>query len=178
MPEPGEGRGRSGPVGACCALVRPGLRPFVRPLRHGEARTILAVFERLSERSRRLRFNGPKPCLRAAELRRLAAVDANRHVLVAHVEGDPEAVGVARLVRDGHTAEVAFEVADEYQRRGIGSALAVELIEHARAAGVTEITALVSSENRAAVALLRRALGALEIRLDGTELAIRAPLPR
>jgi ribosomal protein S18 acetylase RimI-like enzyme len=136
----------------------------------------MAVFDRLGERSRRLRFNGPKPCLRAAELRALASVDANRHVLVAHVEGDPGAVGVARLVRVGESAEVAFAVVDDYQHRGIGSALVTELIEHARATGVREITALVSSENRAAVALLCRVLGALEIRFDGPELMIRARL--
>ena len=41
----------------------------------------MRVFERLSERSRRLRFNGPKPCLRAAELRELASVDVPVWVL-------------------------------------------------------------------------------------------------
>lgn len=66
---------------------------------------------------------------------------------------------MARLVRDGRSAEVAFEVADEYQQLGIGSALTAELIADARAAGITEITALVSADNPAAVALLRRILG-------------------
>ena len=115
----------------------------------------MRVFERLSERSRRLRFNGPKPCLRAAELRELASVDAFRPVLVAHVEGDEHAVGIARFVREGERAEVAFEVADEYQRRGIVTALVAALIDRARGVGVTEITALVASENRPALALLR-----------------------
>lgn len=148
----------------------------VRPLRHGDVRTVLAVFERLGEQSRRRRFNGPKPCLRAAELRQLASVDSSRPALVAYVEGDPEPVGIARLVRDGASAEIAFEVADEYQRRGIGTTLTTELVESARAAGVTEITALVASDNRAAVALLRRTLKALTIRFEGPELAISAAL--
>jgi ribosomal protein S18 acetylase RimI-like enzyme len=65
-------------------------------------------------------------------------------------------------------------VADEYQHRGIGSALAAELITDARAAGITEITALVSSDNPAAVALLRRVLRRLDIRHEGPELTIRA----
>jgi len=39
-------------------------------------------------------------------------------VLVAHVEGDDHAVGIVRFVREGERAEVAFEVTDEYQRRG------------------------------------------------------------
>jgi ribosomal protein S18 acetylase RimI-like enzyme len=149
---------------------------LVRPLRHGDVRTVTSVFERLGEQSRRTRFNGPKPCLSFSELRQLAAVDATRHALIAYVEGDPRPVAIARLVRDGRSAEVAFAVADEYQHRGIGSALAAELIVDARAAGITEITALVSSDNPAAVALLRRIVSTLEIRLEGPDLTIRAAI--
>jgi len=146
----------------------------VRPLLHGDCDTVAAVFDRLSDRSRRARFNGPKPSLSEAELRQLSRVDWTHHVLVAHVDGDPRPVAIARLVREGSTAEIAFAVADEYHQRGIGSALTAELISDARAAGITEITAVVASDNPAALALLRRVLKALEIRLDGPELLIRA----
>ena len=149
---------------------------LVRALRHGDVGTVLGVFERLSEQSRRARFNGPKPCLRDDELEQLAVVDGTHHVLVAYVEGDAEPVGIARLVRDGSSAEVAFAVADEYQLCGIGSALTAELLVDARAAGITEITALVSADNPAAVALLRRIASALDIRRSGPELSIRAAI--
>jgi ribosomal protein S18 acetylase RimI-like enzyme len=149
---------------------------LVRPLRNGDVGTVIAVFERLSERSRRARFNGPKPRLSTSELEQLASVDSSRHALVAYVEGDRQPVAIARLVRDGHRAEIAFEVADEYQQLGIGSALAGELIADARAAGITEVTALVSSDNPAAVALLRRVVDVLEIRFEGPELSVRAAL--
>lgn len=139
-------------------------------------RTVAAVFERLGEESRRARFNGPKPFLTTDELRALALVDGDHHALVAHVEGDPEPVAIARLVRRGSSAEIAFAVADEHQQRGIGSALTAELLADAGAAGVTEVTALVASDNPAALALLRRTLRVLEIRLEGAELLIRAPL--
>ena len=152
----------------------PGL--VVRPLVHGDVETVRAVFERLGERSRRARFNGPKPELSPAELEHLAAVDATRHVLVGYLEGDDRPVAIARLVREGSSAEVAFEVADEHQQRGIGSALTAELLADARAAGITEITALVSSDNSAAVSLLRRLLGRLEVRFEGPELSVRAAL--
>src|SRR5690349_10804035 len=128
-----------------------GPRLLVRPLRRGDVRTVVVVFERLSDGSRRARFNGSKPCLRRSELRQLASIDATHHALVAYVEGDPLPVAIARLVRNGPSAEIAFEVADEYQQRGIGSALAKELIADARAAGITEITALVASDNPAAI---------------------------
>ena len=149
---------------------------LVRPLRHGDVDTVMAVFERLSEQSRRARFNGPKPRLRAAELEQLARVDSTRHVLVAYLQEDPQPVALARLVRDGRSAEIAFEVADAYHRLGIGSTLTAELLADARAAGITEVTALVSSDNSAAVALLRRLLDVLDIRFEGPELSIRAAL--
>jgi ribosomal protein S18 acetylase RimI-like enzyme len=149
---------------------------LVRPLRDGDADTVLAVFDRLGDASRRARFNGPKPRLTAADVQQLASVNADRHVLVAYVPGDARPVAIARLVRDGDSAEIAFEVADEYQHQGIGSALAGELLADARAAGITEVTALVASDNGAAVALLRRIVDALEIRFQGSELAIRAAL--
>ena len=159
-------------------LLEPRCGPPVvaKPLRHGDVRTVMGVFERLSEQSRRLRFNGPKPCLRMSELRQLASVDRARHALVAYVEGDPQPAGIARLVREGDRAEIAFAVADEYHRRGIGSALTAELIADARVAGVMEITALVARDNGAALALLRRVFRVLAVSFEGADLAIRASI--
>ena len=118
---------------------------LVRPLHRGDIDTVIAVFERLDEDSRRRRFNDGKPRLGQKELRWLAAADSRHHALVAYVDGDPRPVAIARLVRSGSSAEIAFEVADEYQQRGIGTALTTELLADACAAGITEITALVSS---------------------------------
>jgi ribosomal protein S18 acetylase RimI-like enzyme len=149
---------------------------LVRPLRNGDVETVQAVFDRLGERSRRTRFNGPKPRLSEAELAHLAAVDATRHALVGYLQGDDRPVAIARLVRYRESAEIAFEVADEHQQLGIGSALTAELLADARAAGITEITALVSSGNDAAMSLLRRVLSPLEVRFEGPELSVRAAL--
>ena len=159
-------------------IVKPkrGTTLFVRPLRRGDTTTVSAMFERLGEPSRRTRFNGPKPRLSSADLEQLASADPNHHVLVAYVQGDARPAAIARLVRDGASAEIAFEVADELQQRGIGSALTAELVADARAAGVTEITALVASDNPAALALLRRILDSLDVRFEGPELWIRAAL--
>lgn len=160
-------------------VVKPRHGPelLVRPLRHGDTETVQAVFERLGEESRSARFNGPKPRLGEKELRWLAAVSPNHHALVAWAEGDPEPVAIARLVRLGGSAEIAFEVADAYQGRGIGSALTGLLVADAHAAGIREVTALVRSDNPAALALLRRVLGRVEFRFEGTDLLVRAPLP-
>src|SRR6476660_6813954 len=98
----------------------------IRTLRNGDTGTVAAVFGRLSDESRRQRFGGPKPRLSTDELDLLARVDATHHVLVAHVDGDPEPAGLARLVRIGRrSAEVAFEVAVELQATVTGSHRAV-----------------------------------------------------
>ena len=149
---------------------------LVRPLRHGEARTVMSLFRRLGDQSRRWRFNGVKPCLGRSELRGLATIDARRRAFVAYFPGDPRPIGIARLVRDGDSAEIAVAVADDHQRRGIGTTLAEELVADARKAGVREITGLVASDNPGAVKMIRRVAEISEIRPEGAELSIRAAI--
>ena len=157
--------------------VKHGPDILVRPLKNGDVETTVAVFHRLDDAARRHRVNGVKARLSEDEVWQLSHVDENHHALVAYVEHDPMPVALARLVRDGRRADVAFEVANGYQRRGIGSALTRELLADARAAGITEVTALVPSDNPAAVALLRRVLGMFEMSFDGRDLQISAALP-
>jgi ribosomal protein S18 acetylase RimI-like enzyme len=134
----------------------------------------MTLFEHLGEKSRRARFNGPKPCLSRSELRRLASVDATHYALVAHLEDDPQPIAIARLVRDGDEAEIAFAVADEYQSRGIGSALTAQLLADARASGITKITALVARDNSAAINVLRGVATVLTASYEGSDLFIEA----
>jgi len=159
-------------------LIKPQHGPslIVRPLRNGDVGTVSAVFARLGDESRRMRFNGPKPCLSDAELEELARIDGDHHALVGYVDADPRPVAIARLAREGCRAEIAFAVADEYQHRGIGSALAGELIADARAAGITEITALVRGDNPNALALIRHTAHVTDVHYEGPELSVRAAI--
>ena len=127
-----------------------------------------ALFERLGERSRERRFCGAKPRLSEIELANLARVDHEHHVLVGYVDGDPQPVGIARLVRTGTSAEIAFAIADAHQSRGIGTTLAGELAADARAAGITELVATVCGDNPRILALLER-LGSLSLTWRGGE---------
>lgn len=157
--------------------LKHGLEIIVRPLRNGDVDTVLAVFQRLDDQARWRRFNGAKARLSEDEIWQLSREDDRHHVLVAYIRGDPAPVALARLVRDGRSAEIAVEVATALQGRGIGSALTRELLADARAAGITDVTALISSENPAAVALLRRVLDLAEISSGGSDLTISAKLP-
>lgn len=141
----------------------------IRPLRDGDTHTVAAVFDRLGSSSREHRFCGAKPRLPDADLVALARVDGDRHVLVAYVDGDLEPAGIARLVREGASAEIAFEVVDEHQGRGIGSVLADELAAVARAAGIRELRATVCGDNPPVVSLLRRVASSLHVSWRGRE---------
>ena len=138
----------------------------LRPLRGGEIRLLEDVFEGLSPRSRQQRYLVPMTRLPGPALRSLANVDGHDHVAwVALVDGRP--AGIARYLRTGHdTAEVAFEVVDAHQGRGIGSALVDAVTTVACASGIRWLEATVEPGNRASVALLNR-LGIRLVHHDG-----------
>lgn len=69
---------------------------------------------------------------------------------------DETPVGVGRLIRypnDRTTADIAFTVTDDWQDRGVGSALAGALVER-RPAGVTHLKTVVAADNTASLATL------------------------
>lgn len=121
----------------------------VERLLPGDTATVHAVFDQLSARSVWLRFHTGLPRLAPRMAERLAAVTPGVHeALVARLDG--VAVGLARWHRDPlaqHRADVAVEVADAVQGRGVGRRLLEELVESARAAGVRELSAEVLGEN-------------------------------
>jgi GNAT superfamily N-acetyltransferase len=151
----------------------------VRPLANGDTQAVTAVFDRLSDASRARRFHAAKPRLSDREAATLAEVGPNSHVLVAYVGADPLPAGLARLARDRSdpsTAEIAFEVADCYQRAGIGSLLVEMLLADARAAGISHVDALMQISNRAALNLLQRILGHATSRFEDGVTCISATL--
>jgi GNAT superfamily N-acetyltransferase len=131
----------------------------VRHLRGGETEVVQAVFDRLGPRSRQLRFGGAKNVLLPGELEQLARVDGDHHVLVAYADREP--VGIARLVRDGRDAEVAFAVADEWQGKGVGTLLVERLAADARAAGIVRLHCQARADNTPSLALCRRLKSAM-----------------
>jgi ribosomal protein S18 acetylase RimI-like enzyme len=141
----------------------------IRQLRNGDTEAVAALFARLGARSRERRFCGAKPRLSDRELAALARVDGSHHVLVGYLDGDPEPAGMARLVRDENVAEIAFEVADVHQGRGIGSILARELAADARAAGISELRATVCGDNLPALSLLKLLASSLHVTWRGRE---------
>jgi GNAT superfamily N-acetyltransferase len=140
-----------------------GTRIGIRVLVPGDRDALAEAYEALSERSRRLRFFSPPKHLSPALLDYLTTLDyRDQFALVAFVEEDQEGIGLARWTRDRDhptEAEAAVVVLDDWQHRGVGSALLTALIDEAVAAGIEVFTADVLWENRIILDPVR-ALGA------------------
>ena len=141
----------------------------IRPLERRDRAVLRFGFEQLSPQSRYGRYHGFKPALTEPDLARLLRVDHWHHeALVGWSAAPRRPVGVARYVRAEQfdAAEVAIEVADAWQRRGVGRILVAELARRAHAAGIRRFRAVVLPENRAALALVRAT------RLPGIEIEV------
>lgn len=123
----------------------------VRPIATGDKQALVRAFERLSEQSRYQRFLTGIQELSETELAYLTEIDHRDHeALIAFDAAAPEeAVGVARFVRvpDSTAAEAAVTVIDDWQGRGLGTALCNLLAERARAVGIDRFTALLLTDN-------------------------------
>ncbi|NMO88952.1 GNAT family N-acetyltransferase [Actinomycetospora sp. TBRC 11914] len=159
-------------------MTTPPSTPLVtlRELGPGEYDVLDAVVAGLSPDSRVRRFLGPVPELAPAVRDALAAVDGRRHLAVAAFAGG-RPIGIARLVgEEPGRAELAVEVVDAWQGRGVGSRLARAVLDRGREAGFTTVVADVLAENPAARGLARALFPGLSGRPEGTEIAFTADL--
>ena len=151
----------------------------MRPIEPGDRDALRRGFEQLSPRARYQRFLSATPRLTDAQLRYLTEVDHGDHEAVVAVTEDGGPVGVARYVREepgGDTAEVAVVVADEWQGRGVATALLERLAERAEACGIEHLSAYALATNDDIADVLAE-LGDLEVvGRDGETVTMRIDL--
>jgi RimJ/RimL family protein N-acetyltransferase len=131
----------------------------VRPLRASDKDALLDLFERLSPQSRMRRFLSPKPRLSRREVAYLTEIDHRTHAALVAIAPDGAFVGIGRYacgIGQTEVADVAFAVADEWQGRGIGTALAGLITDLAHANGIARLQATTLPENGPARKLLGR----------------------
>jgi RimJ/RimL family protein N-acetyltransferase len=154
------------------ATLRDGSTVLIRQIRGTDAPLLADGFARLSARSRRMRFLSAKTTLSASELRYFTDVDHHDHeALGALSPADGRGVGIARYIRDPsdpETAEIAVTIADDWQGRGLGTALLTRLSDRARQAGIGRFTATVSADNVAMTRVLWKMGAELTGRSRGT----------
>ncbi|WP_433785888.1 N-acetyltransferase family protein [Actinomycetospora sp. CA-101289] len=149
----------------------------LRELGHGETAVLDAVFAGLSAHSRYLRFHGATPRMTGAVRRKLAAVDGRRHLAVAAFAPDGTPVGIARLMSTGlREVELAIEVVDAWQGRGVGRRLLTAVASRGRAQGYSRLVADVLAENVGVRVLVASVLPVIAVETAGHVVTLTAAL--
>jgi acyl-CoA synthetase (NDP forming)/RimJ/RimL family protein N-acetyltransferase len=138
-------------------VLRDGSVAHFRPIRPSDADALQRFHAGQSEESIYMRFFAPLRRLSERDVERFTHVDYHDRVaLVAMVES--EIIGVGRYDRvDDTTAEVAFNISDHYQGRGIGSVMLEHLAAIAQEEGFTRFMADVLPHNRKMLAVFSEA---------------------
>jgi len=147
--------------------LRDGTRVRVRPIRPDDEPRLVALYDHLSRDTRYQRFFSVMRRLPTDWAHFLANVDYERRLaLVAEAPGDADTlIAVARYEPAGQpdVAEVAFVVQDEWQGRGLGTLLFLDLLTAAHGNGVRRFRAWILAENQRMLRLIAR-LGDVEQR--------------
>jgi len=137
------------------------------------------LHERCSARSRNRRYHGGSARFAPARLRRLLE-PARGVTLLANPTGfSPLAapvVAMANLLGEGDTAEAALLVRDDWQRRGLGSALLHRLVRHAGQTGYAALALHVQAENTPMLRTIRRLDRPSMVDRDGSLLTLTMAL--
>jgi acyl-CoA synthetase (NDP forming)/RimJ/RimL family protein N-acetyltransferase len=129
-------------------VLRDGGVVHLRPIRPEDHDAVQAFHVAQSPESVYLRFFAPLPRLSERDLERFTNVDHRDRVGLVATLGDA-IVGIGRYDRvGGSTAEVAFNISDAHQGRGVGSVLLEHLAAAARERGITRFVADVLPQNR------------------------------
>jgi acetyltransferase len=135
----------------------------IRPIRPEDAELEREFVKTLSPEAKYFRFMGAVRELTPMMLARLTQIDYDREMaLVAVLRGGDRQreVGVSRYFTnpDGESCEFAVAIADDWQRRGLGRRLMLQLVEIARGRGLKTMVGHISAANQPMLAFAR-ALG-------------------
>jgi acyl-CoA synthetase (NDP forming)/GNAT superfamily N-acetyltransferase len=130
-------------------VLRDGGTAHLRPIHPSDADAVQAFHVGQSQKSTYMRFFAFKSKLSTKELKRFTEVDhKDRVAFVITIGGEILGIGRYDRLDDPEEAEVAFNIADAHQGRGIGSILLEHLAAAARENGISKFSAEVLPENR------------------------------
>ena len=148
--------------------MKGGERLFLRPVLPTDTELVKDFYDRLSERTKYLRFFIPKKEARIDRIKRFTIVDYKRSMVIVALFGS-ELVGAARYDWDDNEKclELAETVRDDWQGRGLGTILFKYIVQIAKENGYQEMTALILDENKNAFNILKKSVGDLRIQYEG-----------
>ena len=168
------------PAGVVEVELRDGSWVWIRPIQPADAPALKRGFEHLSADSRYKRFLSPVERLTESQLSYLTDVDHRDHeAMIAFDPAHPgEVVGVGRFVREDGSdrAEAAVTVADDWQGRGLGTALTRILAGRAEEEGIGTFTALLLADNEEMTGLLDDVGEVKVTERDGGTVKVHVPL--
>jgi GNAT superfamily N-acetyltransferase len=155
-------------------------RLHVRSLGPTDIDQLRALYHGLSPRSRFLRFMAPIRAVPDTVLQDLVDIDHDRHGALGAFTGTDLVASAHwfRVEQAPHRADVATEVTDAYQRRGVASRLLQLLAQEARAQGISEFRATALTENAGAVALIRAVGWPVTSSFNGAELTVSTTIDK
>ena len=127
-------------------------RVLIRPIRKEDAAAELAFIDALSPRARRNRFLGQVLHPSNATIAQFTDLDYDHDIAFAALLADQEQapfIGVCRYSTssDGTACECAVTVLDQWQNKGLGTALMKHLIDVARSRGITRMWSMDAMAN-------------------------------
>ncbi|WP_163544258.1 GNAT family N-acetyltransferase [Occultella kanbiaonis] len=153
-------------------VLRDGSTARIRPIRPDDADALQRFHARQSPESIYLRFFAPLERLPDRDLHRFTNVDHSDRVALVLLLGD-DIVAVGRFDRvGGGDAEVAFNVLDDVQGKGLGSVLLEHLAAAGRELGVRRFVADVLPQNTRMVRVFSDAGYDVDQALDDGVLAV------
>jgi acetate---CoA ligase (ADP-forming) len=166
----------TGASAAVDVILRDGATLRLDPPVATDVDELVAFFDRLSLRSRHLRFHGARRVDRELVATFLDPDWTTTGALVGRHEDRIVALASYARLRDPRAAEVAFAVADDFQGRGVGTRLLERLADRAAAVGIERFVAYVLSENTAMLGVFRDAGFELARSRDGGEVEVEFPI--
>jgi len=129
-------------------VLRDGTVAHLRPIKPSDEDAIHRFHAGQSDESIYLRFFAPLKHLSDRDVHRFTHVDYDDRVALVVLMRD-DIIGIGRFDRiTPRSAEVAFNISDHYQGKGIGSVLLEHLAAIGRDLGITEFAAEVLPQNR------------------------------
>jgi acyl-CoA hydrolase/RimJ/RimL family protein N-acetyltransferase len=153
-------------------LLHDGTQILFRPIHPTDEPAMRDLFYELSEQSRYYRFMGHVKRMPRQQIEGFLYIDHRSEVTIVGVlkEAHGEeiiAVGSYYLMPGTNRAEIAFTVADRWQRRGIGTFMLRHLARIARANGIRGFTAEVLADNKGMRTIFDRSEFKLNCRFSG-----------
>ncbi len=162
--------------------LRTGEKIFVRPIRPDDEPMMRDMFYRFSEQTKYLRYHASLKSMPHNKLQVFCTIDYDTEMALIGLHGPPGAeqvVGVARYMTDPekHTAEVAFTVQDDWQRKGLGTYFFQRLVQIGREQGIRTFHAYVLVENSGMLKIFHRSGLVVETQTEGDVVRVTMRLP-